>query len=462
MTLERMGIFLLLFSLSLGLTWLVRIAGFRLDFVAQPRADRWHQKPRTLLGGAAIYASFLIGYLAFVPKTPGTLLLIAGGSGMFVLGLLDDLRQVGPQTKLVVQIGISVALILSGVTLQFSDSDVLNFGITLLWLVGITNAMNLLDNMDGLCAGVALIATGFRVLFCAIENDWSGFLVALVFLAVLAGYLAHNFPPASIFMGDSGSLFIGFMLAGMTAGSHPYTKNIASVLLFPLLILIIPIFDTTLVTLARKFSGRSISVGGLDHSSHRLVATGLSERNAVLILYSITLIAGGIAFLQYQTGFSLAILFISLFLMALTLFGVYLSKIEVYDSLDQVGSDRKDFFQLVADIPHKRYAFFIVLDAFIILTAYYGAYRLRFEGFELEEQSQNLMQPIPLVLIISTVTFLLSGLYHQSWRYTGLRDLLSMVKAIGGSVIVTVIAVTYFYRFEGYSRSVFVIFGACC
>lgn len=461
MTLERLALFLLLFSLSVAMTWIARLVSLRIGFVAKPRADRWHSKPTALLGGPALYLSFMIGFLVFVPVGRQELILVGCATAMFALGFIDDLIHIKPQTKLAGQIVICIALLLSGATLRFSENEVITFLISLLWLVGITNAMNLLDNMDGLCAGIALIASAFRVAFCAIEGDSSGLLIALVFMAGVAGYLVFNFHPASIFMGDSGSLFVGFMLAGMTAGTHPYSRNIASVLLFPVLILIIPIFDTVLVTLARKFSGRAVSVGGLDHSSHRLVATGLSEKQAVLILYAIASTSGLIAYAYYVYGFSLTVHLISLFVIALILFGVYLSRIEVYGSLQEIDPKERNFFQLVADFPYKRFVLLVFFDLLLTLTAYYGAYRLRFEDLRPDDPDfARFMESFPIILGAAVLSFLFSGLYRHTWRYTSLRDLVAIGKATSATVVGSILILTYAYRFAGYSRSLFVIFGA--
>ncbi|MGH9338373.1 MAG: hypothetical protein ACRD1R_01980 [Acidobacteriota bacterium] len=452
----------LLFSFSAAITWLVRSASYRFGFVSLPREERWHKKPTALLGGVAIFVAFLTGYLLLIPQDSQNLLLVGCAGAMFLLGVSDDLRSIKPQSKLVTQIVVSVALVYFGPVLPYFDSQLINFLITLLWLIGITNAMNLLDNMDGLCAGVAIIASFYRLVFCSLEGHVEGVMLALVFMMAVAGFLVFNFNPASIFMGDSGSLFIGFMLAGMNVTpGHIYAKSILSVLLFPVLILIIPIFDTALVSMVRKFSGRPISVGGKDHSSHRLVAVGLSERSAVLILYGISVASGAVAYILYQQGFSYTLFFISLFAIGMALFGVYLSKIRVYEEDEIANPDPKDMFRLVADFKYKRQMLLVFLDVFLVITAYYGAYSLRFEGIAPGGlYFQLFLQSFPIVLVLSIVSFFAFGLYRYDWdwRYTGIRDLWVMIKGISVATAAAVLAVTYLYRFEGYSRSVFLIY----
>src|SRR2546430_14619275 len=140
--------------------------------------------------------------------------------------------------------------------------------------------------MNGLAATLAIVAAGFRLLFFHWENDQSGLQVSAMFIGAVAGFLARNFPPAKIFMGDTGSLFLGFFLAGLSLGTaeRAYSRGVAAVLVIPVLLLLIPIFDTAFVTVTRLSSGRRVTVGGRDHTSHRLVAVGLSERRAVTLL----------------------------------------------------------------------------------------------------------------------------------------------------------------------------------
>jgi len=447
-------------SCSAGMTWIVRAAAYRFGFVSVPRHERWHRKPTALFGGIAIFTSFFVGFLLFVPKQSEYVVLAVCSSGMFLLGLVDDFVRLKPQTKLVAQIVVATAFAYSGLVLPFSDREMVNFLITLLWLVGITNAMNLLDNMDGLCAGVAMIAAAYGLVFCAMEGDAAGVMTATVFIAALGGFLLFNFNPSSIFMGDAGSLFVGFLLAGVNvAAPNTHARSVLSILLFPCLILVIPIFDTALVSVIRKFSGRPISVGGKDHSSQRLVAVGLSERRAVLILYAVSLVSGGIAYLLNRQGFSYTLFFISLFVIGMVLFGVYLSNVKVYSDDADISEDRKDVFQLVADVPYKKYVALIVLDVLLVFTAYYGAYWLRFEGIQTSDRQFRLfVNSFPIVLVLSVISFFVSGLYYDNWRYTGIRDLLAMIKGSFGGAMGSVVVLTFVYRFEGYSRSVLVMY----
>ena len=183
--------------------------------------------------------------------------------------------------------------------------------LTLIWIVGLTNAFNLLDNMDGLCAGIAVVAgvaflaTALPVTEGSLAFHQVQYLAALI--GALLGFLVYNTHPASIFMGDSGSLLIGMSLAGLTltlGSTITGGQNVLSVIAVPMLVLLIPIFDTTLVTISRMVSGRPTSMGGRDHTSHRLVAIGLSERSAVTLLWLLAAASGaiGVAFRTRRRG----------------------------------------------------------------------------------------------------------------------------------------------------------------
>ena len=221
---------------------------------------------------------------------------------MFLVGLIDDFLNVKPYQKLIGQL-IGAALVVGfGLSLPLTGYELIDIWLTVFWLIGITNAINLLDNMDGLSAGIAAIGA-FSLAISFGANDQSAeLLFTAVFIGALIGFLVYNFNPASIFMGDCGSMFVGFLLSSsvllnQTGGR---SRNVFSILAVPVLILFVPIFDTTFVTILRKLWGRKASQGGRDHTSHRLVALGLSERVAVLMLYGFALVAGVLSLLVSQ------------------------------------------------------------------------------------------------------------------------------------------------------------------
>ena len=268
-----------------------------------------------------------------MPERSGGWLVLAGSTFLFGVGLIDDLQHLKPYQKLLGQLAGSVLVVALGKSLPWTPWQPLNIALTLFWLVGITNALNLLDNMDGLAAGIALIAGGFLSgIFFTNGQFAEGFLLA-AFSATLLGFLVYNFNPASIFMGDCGSMFIGFFLAsavllltweGDPAQHWPATFGV------PILLLSVPIFDTTLVTVVRKLHGRAISQGGRDHTSHRLVALGFTERRAVLVLYELALLSGLLAFWVRDGRPDVSLALMGLFAAFLLLLGIRLAWIDVY------------------------------------------------------------------------------------------------------------------------------------
>ncbi len=292
------------FGASALITWLVRNLARRRGWLALPRVDRWHREPTALFGGVAIYAAFVAGLLATRPLSGSLLALLLLITLMFAAGLIDDARHLGPQTKLVVQLASGMLLYSSGYHFNDAFPWWIDLSIVVIWVVAITNAVNLLDNMNGLAAGIALIAGAFRFIWFRETGNVEGATISAVFMGSVAGFLVFNYPRASIFMGDAGSFTIGFALAALNlTNGEAYSKSLFSVLFFPVLVLAIPILDTTFVSVVRHFSGRAISQGGRDHVSHRLVAVGLSETAAVLVLWSISTVSGLVAFVLYKVGF---------------------------------------------------------------------------------------------------------------------------------------------------------------
>ncbi|MBI4610215.1 MAG: undecaprenyl/decaprenyl-phosphate alpha-N-acetylglucosaminyl 1-phosphate transferase, partial [Candidatus Rokubacteria bacterium] len=300
-------------GLSFGLTLVCERVARRVGLVAAPREDRWHGAPVPLLGGVAIVCATLVPLALSGAGTRDLLVLSLAALSMAAVGLADDIYSLKPQIKLAAQIIVAAALLYSGFLLQVSRVPLLDVFITLVWIVGITNAFNLLDNMDGLAAGVAAIAAGFSLLLSFWDFDSKGALASAVFLGACLGFLVRNFPPARIFMGDAGSYFLGLFLAGLSlVAKFPYSRGITAVMALPVLILLVPIFDTAFVTITRLLSGRPLAVGGRDHTSHRLVAVGVSERGVVLFFYGVAASSGVVALLSYQIGLSYSVVLLGL------------------------------------------------------------------------------------------------------------------------------------------------------
>ena len=439
--------------LSIALTAVARIVSHRVGLVAAPRRDRWHSKPTPLLGGLAIYAAFLAGFFFFGPRTPGSYAILGGGTLLVITGLVDDVLHIKPYTKLVFQFIAASILVYFGLSLPFVEYQIFNNVLTIFWLVGITNALNLLDNMDGLAGGVSVIACGFLAITFLLNGQTAEAVLPAVLGAAALGFLVFNFNPASIFMGDSGSMFLGFLLSGTALLSDSGRfRHVTSVLLTPVLILMIPIFDTCIVTITRKLSGRPISQGGRDHTSHRLVALGISERRAVLLLYLFAAVCGALALMVRLMSMTVMMGLVPAFALMVVFLGLYLGKVRVYEEGEEPQGIR--IINAIADFSYKRRIFEVLLDVVLMTLAYYAAFLLRWDGALPSEQFGIFLTTLPLVIIIQITFFLFCGVYRGLWRYVGITDFLTICRAVlaGGAVSMLVVFAEYWFR--GPSRAV--------
>jgi len=456
--------FLVALALSLAFVPLARHLAIRLHLVAKPREDRWHRRPVALLGGVAIALSLFVSAFAFdiALQLP---VLVATAALMFGVGLADDILSLKPSTKLVAQIALASALLFFNYRLNWLESVTLDSLLTLVWIVGLTNAFNLLDNMDGLCAGIAMIV-GTALLVELLPGAGPRSFVEGRYLALLlgatGGFLVYNIHPASIFMGDSGALLLGFSLAAVTLGPEHHQvsgrTDALSIVAAPVLVLLIPIFDTTLVTLSRWFTGRRASQGGRDHSSHRLVAIGLSERRAVMVLWLLAAAGGGLGVaLGYASQTWSAILVVA-FLLGMILFAAYLAGIRVYDDND-ARVKQGALTPIVVEFMYKRRVAEVVLDFCLTALCYYAAYRMRFEDpVEFNLNFAMFTTSLPIVLASQMVAFFTVGVYRGVWRHFGMADSLVVGRGVFVGTVVAQLIILYAFRFFAYSRTVFAIY----
>ncbi len=304
-----MAPFLIIFVAALIVAFwatpLAQRAAHRFDVLDQPAARKLHLAPVPLLGGVAIYAATIIALLVFSDKQEITQVagIVIGATLVSFFGLWDDRRSLSPAIKLVVQILAALILYATGISVSLLPHPLLNLFITLLWVVGITNAFNLLDNMDGLSGGVSAVAALFFLVLAVQEQQVLVGSLAAALLGACIGFLWYNFNPARIFMGDSGSLFIGFVLAALGIKLRFLGQPVIVTWMIPILVLAVPIFDTTLVSISRLRRGLNpLTTPSKDHLSHRLVARGMSHREAVLSIYMLCFLSGVIAMLIAQAN----------------------------------------------------------------------------------------------------------------------------------------------------------------
>ncbi|HVF67286.1 MAG TPA: MraY family glycosyltransferase, partial [Pyrinomonadaceae bacterium] len=350
-------------AFALVLTPLVRAVARRRGIVAKPRGDRWHKKPTAMMGGVAIYLAVMLSFLLFVPHTREGWVVVGASTALFFVGLVDDFLHIKPYQKLIGQVLGATAVVYFGLLLPWGWATSVGMAVTIFWLIGITNAINLLDNMDGLAAGVSAIAAVFIAANFASNGQTTEAAMLAVFAAALVGFLAFNTNPASVFMGDCGSMFVGFFLSSsaLLSASGDRGRSFIVVIAVPVLILFIPIFDTTLVTVVRKLSGRAASQGGRDHTSHRLVALGLSERRAVWMLYGFAGASGFLAMLVRSFEYHTSIAMVLGFVVVLTLMGVFLAGVKVYDEVEVQAAREKPLVSFLVDLSYKRRIFEVLL-----------------------------------------------------------------------------------------------------
>lgn len=442
--------------LGLGLTLTVRAVAWHLGVVATPRQDRWHQKPTALLGGVAIYLAFLAGYFIFAPQLAYAYLILAASTLLFVTGLVDDMVHIQPYTKLIVQLIAAAFIVHFGLHLPWTNSKAVNNLLTIFWLIGLPNAINLLDNMDGLAGGVSLIACVFLSITFLLNGQASEAVLPALLGGVLVGFLVFNSHPASIFMGDCGSMFLGLMLGGMALLSDDgRARNLASILLTPMLIMLLPIFDTCVVTVTRKLSGRPVSQGGRDHTSHRLVALGMSEWRAVMSLYGLATFSGALALLVRWLNTEVICLLVPSFALGVLFFGFYLGKVNIYEATKPLPGNT--ILNALTDFAYKRRVFEVLLDLVLGALAYYGAYLMRYDGAPPGEQLAIFTKTLLPVIVLQMLCFLVWGVYRGLWHYVGVHDLLVMVQAVGTGAVVNSLVVLTMYGFRGPSRAVLVL-----
>ena len=462
------------FILCLTATPIVRYAAQKKGWVDLPTQERWHKKPTALLGGVALYIG-LAGAFSFtadfntilphfsrmhnpmvVPPSAGAVLWI-GVTFLFILGLLDDFLHIKPQTKLIGQIIIASLIAFLGLRLHWFISLTLDTMVTIAWIVGITNAFNLLDNMDGLCAGIGLIAAGsLAVLYWRIHPQAA--LLALALSGTLIAFLIYNFNPASIFMGDCGSLPIGFCLAVLSLYFSEAQDAInLSNFAVPVMLLMVPILDTTLVTLVRLLSGRKASIGGRDHTSHRLVLMGLSEKRAVLFLYAIGIVSGLAAvFVSRSDSLTSPVVIIPV-VVAIMLMGIYLAQLRVYPEREFSLLRGQRYTPVLMELTYKRQILQVILDLGLVSFSYYLSYRLRFSTDVFPYYFKVFLNSLPAVIACKMMAFFAVGLYRGFWSSLSAADIFNFLKASSLASVLSVAAVTFIYRFADFSKGIFII-----
>jgi UDP-GlcNAc:undecaprenyl-phosphate GlcNAc-1-phosphate transferase len=440
-------------AVAAAATPVVRYIAMQSGWYAMPIRDRWHRKPIPLLGGFAIVAGFVAGLSMVDDWSPLVPLGLCSGL-MALLGTFDDFWTVRPAMKLIVQMLVAGLLLLLVSPPAITGFVVVDQLLAFIWIVGITNAFNLLDNMDGLSAGIAAIA-GAGYLGLLLSAGGALTVPVAAFVGATLGFLFHNFPPASIFMGDSGSFFLGSFLAGAGLVIAPsLSSRPAHAAFVPMLILLVPIFDTAFVTYTRRRAGRSAMVGGRDHTSHRLVALGVSERTAVLTLYALAaagaVLAIGVGHLPRGTTLAVVLLYA----MVVLAIGIVLGDTPASEHNGDDGAVRST---LISEVAYRRRVYEILADAGLLAVAYYAAFLLRFQGPDFDTFLPPFVRSFPIVIGAQVAGLYFAGKYRQVWRSVSAAELGTLVRGLVLGITGSVLFVLIVFRFERFSRGVFVI-----
>jgi UDP-GlcNAc:undecaprenyl-phosphate GlcNAc-1-phosphate transferase len=419
------GSLALLFSIVIT-PFVIKLAHIR-GWIVAPRKDRWHTKPTALMGGLGIFISFISIIFASSAYIKQDWLIVFAIFLMFITGLIDDLIELKPIYKLLAQVIAAFLIIYRGYIFGDDNLGLLGIPITFIFVIGITNAINLLDNMDGLSAGVSAIVAIISGILALQINNIPTALMAFVLAGSTLGFLFFNFNPAKIFMGDSGSLFLGFSLSYLSISVQKSigTNSVYIILLLPLTILALPILDTSLVTLKRVISGRKVYMGGKDHTSHRLVALGLNEKKAVLILYGVALIWGMSAvFLINSNNSNLYLPTIAVLIIITSFFGLFLGRVSVYNESEEKLAylrlrgqymERSGFLVRFL-LMNKKIIFGVSFDILVISTAFY------FSSIISQSVVYQSYELLGLMISVKILCFFSFKSYRKSWRYISITD----------------------------------------
>jgi UDP-GlcNAc:undecaprenyl-phosphate/decaprenyl-phosphate GlcNAc-1-phosphate transferase len=411
--------------------------------IANPTGERWSEQATPTFGGIGLFLGLgaAIGAALAAGAVPHgqhreLLGILAAAALLFVAGLVDDVYSLPAVAKLAAQFGAASIALATGLKVEIVSNGVLAAAIGLIWLVGMTNAFNLLDNMDGLAGTLAAIAATLFAVDAVTEGEERFLLVLSVALAVTClGFLPFNFrpgKPAAVFMGDSGSQVLGFTLGALgLATSWKVAETTVATLVLPILVLAVPILDTALVATTRMVEGRPIHRGGKDHTSHRLVRGGLSEHKTVVLLAAIS--AGlGATSLGYSVlgDYRVTLAGVLITFALLVQFAGFLVDLERGEAVEEVV---RGGWMLRTIVLHRRRLLEVLLDFGLISVAFYAAYLLVEGGNGATYERHVFTVALPALLVTRYVAFIFLGLYQGIWRFAGSREAASIVLGVVAS-----------------------------
>ena len=415
-----------------------RLVAHRL--VAEPTGERWSPHATPTFGGVGIFLGLACGIGAALAVggfhgREELLGVLGGATLLFLAGLIDDVYALPAWLKLGAQFGAAAIVLSTGLSVEIVGNNVLAAAIGVLWLVGMTNAFNLLDNMDGLAGTLAVIAATFFAIDSVTVHEERLLLVLSLAMACSAlGFLPFNFRPgraAAVFMGDSGSQVLGFTLGALgLATSWKVAETTVATLVLPLLVLAVPILDTGLVAITRVVEGRPIHQGGKDHSSHRLVRGGLTEHRTVVLLAAIAAALGATRSTYSVLGdYKVTLAGVLVTFVLLVQFAGFLVDLEREDEEEVVRGG----WMLKTIVLHRRRLLEVLVDFALISVAFGVSYLLLVQGTGSPYERHVFGVALPAILITRYLAFIVLGLYQGIWRYAGSREAASIVGGVAVS-----------------------------
>ena len=428
-----------------GLTPLVAHLARKWDWVDRPSDDRWHDRPVALMGGIAIAAAVAVS-VAVVGGAPYPWPVWAGAGLLFGLGLADDLWDVRPDVKVLAQVVATVGVLYAGFAFWRGGPAWVSMPLTFLWIIGVTNALNLIDGIDGLAAGVTAVAAG-ALLFVSLAVGKPGLAAVMgALLGAALGFLVYNAPPARVFMGDCGSLLLGYLLAVGALGVQGSGGPVVGTLV-PIAVLAVPLFDTIFVALTRLLRGVPITQGGTDHVHHRLLHQGLSERRAVAILTGTSAVCGGIALMTLWTKALFALAIAALGLVGAAVIAGYLV------TTDDGGDQEEPFSRtLTAQVGAVMRSYVggmywksvggLLADLLVVASSFVIAVHLQFDEGLPPDWAELLGWALPGVVAAKLIVFHASGLYEGMWRHAGTPEVVRLIRASFAASVLVGVGVT--------------------
>jgi UDP-GlcNAc:undecaprenyl-phosphate/decaprenyl-phosphate GlcNAc-1-phosphate transferase len=437
--------------------------------VAHPTGERWSAHPTPTFGGVGLFAGLAGGILAAVAVggfhgREELLGILAGAGLLFLAGLIDDVYSLPAIVKLGAQFGAAAIVLTTGLSVEIVGNDVVAAFLGVLWLVGMTNAFNLLDNMDGLAASLAVIAATFFAIDSVTVHEERLLLVLSLALALTTlAFLPFNFRPgrpAAVFMGDSGSQVLGFTLGALgLATSWKVAETTVATLVLPLLVLAIPILDTGLVAITRIVEGRPIHQGGKDHSSHRLVRGGLTQHRAVVLLAAIAAALGATSLAYSVLGdYRITLVGVLVTFVLLVQFAGFLVDLEREDEEEVVRGG----WMLRTIVLHRRRLLEVLVDFVLISLSFGVSYLLLVKGTGTPYERHVFGVALPLILVTRYLAFIVLGLYQGIWRYAGSREAASIIVGVAVSELVAFGLVVAAVHLGDFPATVFLLDALLC